>query len=63
MHGDTTIELTSQLGRGLLGVTETSHTDHSVSRVSITYDLNTDEFEFMHTIVHEAVHVVTLRYL
>lgn len=63
MHGDTTIELTSTLGRGLLGVTETSHTDHSVSRVSVTYNLNTDEFEFMHTIVHEAIHVVTLRYL
>lgn len=63
MHGDTTIELTSQLGRGLLGVTETSHTDHSVSRVFVAYDLNTDEFEFMHTIVHEAIHVVTLRYL
>lgn len=59
MHGDTTIELTSQLGRGLLGVTETSHTDHSV----VAYDLNTDEFEFMHTIVHEAINVVTLRYL
>lgn len=63
MHGDTIIELTQQLGRGLLGVTETSHTDHSVSRVSVAYDLNTDEFEFMHTIVHEAIHVVTLRYL
>lgn len=63
MHGDTTIELTSKLGSGLLGVTETSHTDHSVSRVSVAYDLNTDEFEFMHTIVHEAIHVVTLRYL
>lgn len=63
MHGDTTIELTSKLGRDLLGVTETSHTDHSISRVSIAYDLNTDEFEFMHTIVHEAIHVVTLRYL
>lgn len=63
MHGDTTIELTSQHGRGLLGVTETSHTDYSVSRVFVAYDLNTDEFEFMHTIVHEAIHVVTLRYL
>ena len=63
MHGDTTIELTSKLGRDLLGVTETSHTDHSISRVSVVYDLNTDEFEFMHTIVHEAIHVVTLRYL
>lgn len=63
MHGDTTIELTSKHGRGLLGVTETSHTDYSVSRVFVAYDLNTDEFEFMHTIVHEAIHVVTLRYL
>lgn len=63
IHGDTTIELTSKLGSGLLGVTETSHTDHSVSRVSVAYGLNTDEFEFMHTIVHEAIHVVTLRYL
>lgn len=63
MHGDTTIELTSKLGRDLLGVTKTSHTDRSVSRVSVAYDLNTDEFEFMHTIVHEAIHVVTLRYL
>lgn len=63
MHGDTTIELTSKLGRGLLGVTKTSHTDRSVSMVSVAYDLNTDEFEFMHTIVHEAIHVVTLRYL
>lgn len=63
MHGDTTIELTSKLGRDMLGVTEASHTDHSVSRVSVAYDLNTDEFEFMHTIVHEAIHVVTLRYL
>lgn len=63
MHGDTTIELTSKLGRDILGVTETSHTDHSVSRVSVAYDLNTDEFEFMHTIVHEAIHVVTSRYL
>lgn len=63
MHGDTTIELTSTLGSGALGVTKTSHTDHSVSRVSVAYDLNTDEFEFMNTIVHEAIHVVTLRYL
>ena len=63
MHGDTTIVLKSKLDSGLLGVTETLHTDHSVSRVSVAYDLNTDEFEFMHTIVHEAIHVVTLRYL
>ena len=63
MHGDTTIELTSSLGRGVLGVTKTSHTDHSVSRVFVAYNLNTDEFEFMHTIVHEAIHVVTSRYL
>lgn len=63
MHGDTTIELTSKLGHNFLGVTKTLHTDHSVSRVFVSYDLNTDEFEFMHTIVHEAIHVVTLRYL
>jgi hypothetical protein len=63
MHGDTTIELTSKLGRGILGITKALHTDKSVSSVSIAYDLNTDEFDFMHTIVHEAIHVVTLRYL
>lgn len=63
MHGDTTIELTSSLGYGLLGDTKTLHTDHSVSKVYVAYDLNTDEFDLMHTIVHEAIHVVTLRYL
>lgn len=63
MHGDTTIELVSNAGLGALGVTKTSHTDPSVSVVYVSYDLNTDEFEFMHTIVHEAIHVVTLRYL
>lgn len=63
MHGDTTIELASKLGRGIFGVTKTSRTDRSVSRVLVAYDLNADEFQFMNTIVHEAIHVVTLRYL
>ena len=63
MHGDTTIELVSNAGFGALGVTKTSHTDRSASVVYVSYDLNTDEFEFMHTIIHEAIHVVTLRYL
>lgn len=63
MHGDTTVELVSVLGRGLAGLTESLHTDNSVSTVYISYDDNTDEFDFMHTIVHEAIHVVTLRYL
>nr|DAF73563.1 MAG TPA: SprT-like family protein [Caudoviricetes sp.] len=63
MHGDTTVELVPALGRGIAGVTESLHTDNSVSAVHIAYDVNVDEFEFMHTIVHEAIHVVTLRYL
>ena len=64
MKGDTTIQLEFNINRSTArGITQFDNDDLSKSRVSVMYDPNTDEFELMHVILHEAIHVVTVQYL
>lgn len=68
MSGDTTVQLGGIFSdnngqhKSVLGVTMSDKLDKSESKV-ILYLGNRDEFKLMNTIVHEAIHVVTLRYL
>lgn len=62
MHGDTTVQLNSyNMHRHALGVTISSNSNPSMSIIRLSTE-NIDEFELMHTIIHEAIHVVTNQY-
>lgn len=61
MRGDTTVQLTVTEHRHALGVTISSESNPSMSIIHLSTE-NIDEFELMHTIIHEAIHVVTNQY-
>lgn len=61
MRGDTTVQLTVTEHRHALGATISSNSNPSMSIIHLSTE-NIDEFELMHTIIHESIHVVTNQY-
>lgn len=63
MKGDTVVKLNMHVSYMAYGVTHFNKYDLSSSTVYIAYDENNDESDFIQTIIHEAIHVVTVQYL
>ena len=63
MKGDTVVRLNMHVSYMGQGVTMTDKSGRGASKVYIAYSENNDESDFMHTVVHEAIHVATVSYL
>ena len=63
MKGDTVVRLNMHVSYMGQGVTITDKSGRGASKVYIAYSENNDESDFMHTVVHEAIHVATVSYL
>lgn len=63
MKGDTVVKLNMHVSYMAYGVTHFNKYDLASSTVYIAYAENNDESDFIQTIIHEAIHVVTVQYL
>lgn len=63
MKGDTVVKLNMHVSYMAYGVTHFNKYDLASSTVYIAYAQNNDESDFIQTIIHEAIHVVTVQYL
>lgn len=63
MKGDTVVKLNMHVSYKAYGVTDFNKYDLASSTVYIAYAENNDESDFIQTIIHEAIHVVTVQYL
>lgn len=63
MKGDTVVKLNMHVSYRSYGVTDFNKYDLASSTVYIAYAENNDESDFIQTIIHEAIHVVTVQYL
>lgn len=63
MKGDTVVKLNMHVSFMAYGVTHFNKYDLASSTVYIAYAENNDESDFIQTIIHEAIHVVTVQYL
>lgn len=63
MKGDTVVNLNMHVNYMAYGVTHFNKYDLASSTVYIAYAENNDESDFIQTIIHEAIHVVTVQYL
>ena len=63
MKGDTVVKLSMHVSYMAYGVTNFNKYDLASSTVYIAYAENNDESDFIQTIIHEAIHVVTVQYL
>lgn len=63
MKGYTVVKLNMHVSYMAYGVTHFNKYDLASSTVYIAYAENNDESDFIQTIIHEAIHVVTVQYL
>ena len=63
IKGDTVVKLNMHVSYMAYGVTHFNKYDLASSTVYIAYAENNDESDFIQTIIHEAIHVVTVQYL
>lgn len=63
MKGDTVVKLNMHVSYRAYGVTDFNKYDLASSTIYIAYAENNDESDFIQTIIHEAIHVVTVQYL
>lgn len=63
MKGDTVVKLNMHVSYMAYGVTHFNKYDLASSTIYIAYAENNDESDFIQTIIHEAIHVVTVQYL
>lgn len=63
MKGDTVVKLNMHVSYMAYGVTHFNKYNLASSTVYVAYAENNDESDFIQTIIHEAIHVITVQYL